>query len=119
MKCIIAGSRNITDMTVLEQAVRDCPWSDQIIEIVSGTAKGVDQLGEQFARQHDLKLTRFPADWKQFGRGAGRVRNEEMGDYADAAIVLWDGQSTGSKHMIDNMKTRGKRILSTITKRLE
>lgn len=50
----------------------------------------------------------MPADWDRLGKKAGMVRNAQMADYADAAIVFWDGKSNGTANMISNMKMRDK-----------
>ena len=52
-------------------------------------------------------IKRFPADWENLGRGAGYVRNVQMAFYADALIAFWDGESRGTKHMIDIAKEKG------------
>ena len=47
MRIIIAGSRNITSYEYLSLA---CELSDfEITEVVSGCARGVDRLGEEWA----------------------------------------------------------------------
>lgn len=107
MKCIIAGSRGITDYNIIEEAFTKCPWHGKITEIVSGTARGVDRLGEELAEKRGLEVGKFPADWSK-GRGAGHIRNKDMAKYTDIAIILWDGSSKGTKNMIDNMKKLGK-----------
>jgi hypothetical protein len=106
MKIVIAGSRNIEDYQELLLAIASSPFL--ITEIVSGRAKGVDLLGERYALENNLALTLFPANWEAYGRKAGPIRNAKMADYADAAIVVWDGKSKGSKNMIDNMNKRQK-----------
>ena len=75
-----------------------------ISEVVSGKARGADSLGELWANENNVKLSDFPADWDRYGKRAGYVRNEEMGHYADKAIIFWDGASKGTKNMIDIMK---------------
>lgn len=35
-------------------------------------------------------------DWS-LGKGAGHKRNTQMAEYADGAIIFWDGKSKGSK----------------------
>lgn len=42
-----------------------------------------------------------PADWKGLGKSAGYKWNEQMAQNADALVAFWDGQSRGTKHMID------------------
>lgn len=99
MKVIIAGSRDITDFDIIKQAIKDSEF--KITEIVSGTARGVDQLGEKYGRINGIKISKFPAKWDKYGRSAGYVRNAQMAKYADALIAVWDEQSKGTKNMID------------------
>lgn len=106
MKLIIAGSRSIKDYTVLCNAIAQSDFC--ISEVVSGCARGVDKLGERWASERNLIVTRMRADWGRFGQAAGLYRNSEMASYADAAIILWDGESRGTLHMIDCMRRAGK-----------
>ena len=112
MKCIIAGSRNIANYGFIEQSFLKCSWSDKIVEIVSGTARGVDNLGEQLAEKFGLEVTKFPADWQRFGKRAGHLRNADMAKYTDIAIVVMSyGGTNGSLNMIENMRKLGKPCL--------
>lgn len=101
MKTIVAGSRTIDRHGLVRAAIVVSGWADQITEIVSGTARGVDQIGEQWAKEKRLPIKRFPAEWDRYGKRAGYLRNEAMAQYADALIAVWDGKSDGTKHMID------------------
>ena len=74
-----------------------------------GCARGVDSLGEDWAIKNNIPVKQFPADWEYFGKSAGIVRNKQMAEYAEAAIVVWDGKSMGSKNMIREMDERGKK----------
>lgn len=105
MKVIIAGSRGITDYNVIVTAIQKSTFS--VTEVVSGGARGVDKLGEQFARLNKLALSVYPADWDKYGKSAGYKRNLQMADYADALIAIWDGESKGTKHMIDIAGKKG------------
>jgi hypothetical protein len=70
-----------------------------ITEIISGTAKGADKLGERWAHSKGISIKRFPADWDKFGKSAGYKRNAEMAKYGDSLVIFWDGVSRGTKHM--------------------
>lgn len=109
MKTIIAGSRTITNINVLQTALEH--YRNPITEIVSGGAKGADYIGETFARDFGIPLKKFPANWNKFGRSAGHIRNKEMAQYAEACIVLWDGASKGSASMIKLAKEHGLSLL--------
>ena len=116
MKCVIAGSRGIDNYELLEQAFTLCPWSGKITEIVSGGARGIDAMGERFANEMGLDLTKFPADWDIYGSFAGHKRNKEMAEYTDIALILWDGKSRGTKNMIEQMKKLAKPCLVHIVR---
>lgn len=105
MKLIIAGSRDFTDVTAV--AFHFCNLDFEVTEIVSGGARGTDQCGEEVAKVYSVPIKQFIPDWNGLGKRAGFVRNADMADYADAALIFWDGQSKGSKHMIDLATKKG------------
>ncbi len=105
MKIIIAGGRNFNDFQTLVKFCDHILQDQTNIEIVSGTYKGADQLGEKYAAEKGFPITQFPADWKRYGKAAGYKRNEQMAAYADTLIAFWDGKSKGTKHMIDLAKS--------------
>ncbi len=108
MKVIIAGSRTIFDYAALEAAIAAADLD--ITEVVSGTCKGVDQMGERWAVEHSILCTRFPADWDKYGSSAGPRRNQEMQRYSDALICITQGESTGSMGMLGMMIAAGKPV---------
>jgi hypothetical protein len=108
MKTIIAGSRNITQYATVTRAIFEAGFD--ISEVVSGTARGVDQLGEVWAKRYQIPVKKFPANWDTHGKLAGFIRNTEMAEYADALIAIWDGQSRGTKHMIDIANRKGLKV---------
>jgi hypothetical protein len=112
MKLIIAGSRSFTDYKEL------CEVCDQIlqdqtdVEIVSGAYyKGADLLGEKYTIERGYKLTKFPADWKSYGKAAGPKRNQQMAEYADMLVAFWDGKSRGTKNMIQIAEKENLKVI--------
>lgn len=110
MKCIIAGSRSINQYCVLDTALDASGWQDDITEVVSGGAQGVDALGEEWAYKNHRHLTIFPADWDTYGRSAGMRRNRTMSMYATHLVAIWDGKSKGTAHMIAEARKRGLKV---------
>ena len=123
MKVIIAGSRTITDYKIVKKAIEDSKV--EITEVVSGGAKGVDSLGEKYAEENNISCRYFYADWKninapnavvkenkwgKYNAKAGLNRNEEMAEHGDVLIAVWDGKSTGTKHMINCMEKLNKKV---------
>jgi len=110
LKVIVAGTRGFDNYGWLVDRL-DFLLQDQTgVEIVSGGARGADSLGERYAQERGLVCTRFVAEWDRYGKRAGILRNEQMGQYADALVAFWDGRSVGTKHMIQWAQGRGLKV---------
>lgn len=97
----------------VDRAIRECGWADDISVILSGGAVGVDRHGETWADQHRREIERHPileSEWRKHGKAAGPMRNRRMARAADAAIVVWDGSSRGSKNMIFEARAHALRL---------
>jgi len=125
MNLIIAGSRNIDTLskywfrdTLLNFKIDCRKLADpiQIYEIISGGAKGVDSCGEKFASSYLIPKKIFPANWKNHGKAAGPIRNKQMAEYADALLLIWDGESRGSASMKREMEKLNKPVYEVILK---
>jgi hypothetical protein len=115
VRTIIAGSRTVTDYAVVCGAIESAGF--HITEVVSGTARGVDRMGERWATGHGVSVKRFPADWSQYGRRAGYLRNRQMAVYASEdpsgpgqLIAIQKDNSRGTGHMIDLAREAGLRV---------
>lgn len=112
MKTVIAGSREIRDIQVVLVAIEESGF--QITEVVSGTARGVDQIGEAWATRRGIPIRKFYPVWRDrdgwYNPGAGMQRNADMAKYADAAVIIWDGESTGTANMIAQAKRHGLKL---------
>jgi hypothetical protein len=108
MRTILAGSRSGFSAADVEAAWDACGWSPSVV--LCGMAPGVDALGASLALARGVRIEYFPADWERLGKAAGPVRNRKMASAAEAAILLWDGNSLGTKNMLFLASTYGLRI---------
>lgn len=81
--------------------------------IISGGARGVDRIAEEAALRRGLDCVVFPANWEEYGKSAGYLRNAEIVDSADRVVAFWDGESKGTKHTI-NLALAKKKNLEVI-----
>jgi hypothetical protein len=114
MNILIYGGR---DYRGTEQ---DFEFLDEVMEkrvsfssppvVISGNARGADQLGESWANSRNVAVTLFPAKWEQEGRGAGYIRNKRMLDAGvDLAIMFPGGK--GTNHMSKLLEEAGVTII--------
>ena len=109
-RVIIAGSRSFNNYALLREhclSVLQEKMKTHRVIIVSGHARGADSLGERFANELGFPFELHPAKWRLLGKAAGMVRNAEMAKCSDALIAFWDGESRGTRHMINFAKKRG------------
>ena len=114
LRIIVAGSRTFNDYDLLESTLSDYLKENNNVTIISGAAKGADQLGERFARKYRYNLKYFPAQWDMYGKSAGPIRNRKMAEYAAEGhgilFAFWDGNSRGTKSMIELAKKYGLEV---------
>lgn len=112
IRLIVAGGRDFSNYaqlkSILDRFVKK--HNDSEIVIISGNARGADSLGERYAAETEIRVEKYPADWGQHGKKAGFIRNAEMAKVADVLIAFWDGQSRGTKHMIEQMRKLQKSV---------
>lgn len=104
MKIAVIGSKNL----MIQDLEKYLP--EETTEIVSGGAKGVDTCAREYASANGLKLTEFLPEYNRYGRGAPLKRNLQIIDYADGVLAFWDGQSRGTKFVIEHCKAQGKPV---------
>lgn len=103
MRVIIAGSRTL-GLIAVSKALADCPFAEDIDQVISGCATGVDMAGEEWAAFIGIPVKRFPANWDLHGKRAGFLRNKQMAGYAQGLVAVWDGKSRGTADMISQAK---------------
>jgi hypothetical protein len=111
MKVIIAGSRNIIAenmvLKLLDEKFAQVDIKPSLI--LSGTARGVDRLGELWAKKNRIEIQRCPALWTVHGRAAGFIRNGEMVERADAIICIHLG-TAGSRDVLRRAEAKMPRM---------
>ncbi len=111
-RVIVAGSRGITDRSLVFSKIEAFTkrlWRFSGFEIVSGLASGPDSLAIEWAEWAGFagSVVRFPAEWDRYSKAAGHIRNAQMAWYATHLVAFWDGDSPGTKNMIETAKRDG------------
>ncbi|GHU54448.1 hypothetical protein AGMMS49975_14880 [Clostridia bacterium] len=101
MKVAVIGSRGL--------AVEDLGvyLPKETTEIVSGGARGIDSCARAYALKNNINLTEFLPEYEKYGRFAPLKRNVTITEYSDLVLAFWDGESRGTKFVIDTCKKNG------------
>jgi len=109
MKTAIIGSRNLK-VKLAKYLPKD------ISLIVSGGARGIDTLAEDYADRNKIPKLIFLPDYEKYGKIAPLIRNKAIVDNANIVIAFWDGISRGTKFTIDYAKKQGKKVIMNLIK---
>lgn len=97
----VIGSREFTDYAVMEAVLNSfletCKWP---VVLVSGGARGADNLAERYAAENKIPIHIIRADWNAYGKAAGFLRNTKIVEACDDCVAFWDGKSSGTADTI-------------------
>ena len=84
MVVIVTGGRHYANKQLVRR-VLDFLKPDKVVQ---GGATGADALALNWAKDKDVEWKTYPADWTQFGKAAGPIRNKAMLEAHPFALVL-------------------------------
>lgn len=109
MKLLIVGSRSIDKFDLSPFISKD------VDTIICGGAQGIDSLAEKYADRYCLSKYIMRPKYHIYKRAAPLKRNEEMVDFSDSVLIVWDGASKGTAFTLNYAKKAKKPI--TLLKR--
>lgn len=101
MRVAVVGSRNLSVLNL------GCYLPDDVTEIISGGAKGVDTSAREYAIAQGLPLREFLPEYSRYGKSAPLKRNLQIISQADLVLAFWDGASRGTRFVIDHCHKMG------------
>ena len=108
-RVLISGSREIVSFEPIVKVweiIMDKHVGNFVL--VHGAAIGVDSMFDYMAELDDIEVEKYKPNYVRYdAKVAPRMRNIEMADtMPDEAYVVWDGVSTGTKHMMEELDKR-------------
>lgn len=111
MRALICGGRDFHDRIYFRHALNNFQAiRGKITCVIEGGANGADALAKQWAIDHEIPLIEMPANWRQFGVGAGPIRNGWMLEHGKPDIVIAFPGKNGTKNMIDQARKAGVEV---------
>lgn len=101
MRVAVIGSRTLTVPNLGDYL------PENVSEIVSGGARGVDQCARAYALSHGIRLTEYLPDYARHGRRAPLMRNDLIVARAELVLAFWDGRSRGTVYTIRRCRAMG------------
>lgn len=114
MRVLICGSRDWTDVAAIRAALCHVMAENHVELVIDGAARGADSLGHETAVKWNIPTARFPANWQQYGKAAGPIRNQQMLDEGkpDLVLAFYDpATSRGTKDMVQRARKAGVTVI--------
>ena len=97
MRVLVCGDRNWTNSRLIREYLEELN-PDSLIE---GEARGADRLSAIEASSMGIEVIRVPADWGEYGKAAGAIRNREMIKYEPELVIAFHNSIEESKGTAD------------------
>ena len=108
MIVLVCGSRTYNNISAVSRELKALMPIDVIFE---GGATGADTIAAIWGGENGVTVKTIKAKWKEYGLGAGPIRNTEMLEEAKPDIVLAFTNdlmgSKGTKDMVDKANRAG------------
>lgn len=101
-RVLVCGGRDYADRQTLYAVLDVAHEANPISVLITGMARGADQLGYDWAVSHIIAVAPFPADWRTHGRKAGPIRNQQMLDEGRPHLVIAFPGGVGTADMISS-----------------
>lgn len=113
MRVLITGSRGWHDAAPMNAILAGLDvlseGASQDLVVIHGNARsGADLLADTLGRQWGATVVREPADWGQYGKAAGPIRNQKMID-EHKPDVCYAFRSSGKSNGTDDCVARARK----------
>lgn len=105
------SEENLTEYRWIMKCLDDYLKLNPNLHIITGMATGVDLVAYDFAIQHELGVSKFPANWNRYGRSAGTKRNKQMIVDGKPDVGLAFPGGPGTRNMKQQLNKAGIKIL--------
>lgn len=106
VKILVCGGRDYHNQGLVN-IVLSVMWSWRPFDIlIHGDARGADTLARKWADQNSVNHQPYPADWHQYGKAAGKIRNREMIREQPEIVLAFPGGG-GTQDMINVAQETG------------
>ena len=110
LRVLVAGGRNYSNAARIDEVLSRF----SISELAQGGASGADALACKWAADRLIPVRTFNADWPQYGKAAGMIRNEEMLLAFKPDLVLIFPGGNGTANMYKTALKHGYLVGSSI-----
>lgn len=116
MITVVAGSRTIKDRELVYSVLNSDEVDWEITKIIQGGAEGVDSIAKDWAEENNIPVDTIEPDTDKYHyKRAPLERNKVLIERADAAVIIWNGRSSGTKFVLERVREEDMLVETHIT----
>src|SRR5882672_10315376 len=104
MRVLVCGGRDFTDYNLLTSTLNQL---EGITHLIHGEAKGADTLARLWAKDKEIVILGYPANWHRDGEAARPIRNQRMLNQGEPDLVIAFPGGKGTADMVRRAKLAG------------
>lgn len=110
LRILVCGGRDFDDRELVFQML------DLLLPVcvITGGAEGADKHAHAWATAMEIDRPRFYADWNEFGKAAGAIRNAQMLEDGNPDLVLAFPGGRGTADLARRARARGVPIITVV-----
>ena len=128
--CVVFGSRKYNNEEIfaacLNGIIKDWKFAPEDTVFVSGMASGPDMMIVEWCKKNGWRWHECPAAWddieapgarikvnnhgQKYNALAGFMPNQEMANVSSHGLGFWDGNSPGTRDMVDRCKEKNLQL---------
>lgn len=113
MRIIVCGGRRFGNTHFAYAVLDELHAATPVTGVIDGGATGADLIGNRWAFHRGVSRTTVPAEWQEYGRAAGPLRNKKMLDLKPDLVVAFPG-GRGTENMIALAEKAGVRVVRAL-----
>lgn len=112
---LVCGGRDYQNWRMVQETLDEIHATRKIRIIIEGGASGADELALRWAKHAYVPAVSHFADWANYGKSAGPIRNREMLEWWQPHLVVAFPGRVGTQNMISQARGRGIEVIQIAT----
>lgn len=117
MKVLVCGGRHYQDREKVFEVLDQLHAEREFTTVIEGEARGADTLAKTWAMLRSVMVEPYPANWTEFGKAAGPIRNRQMltEGKPELVVAFFDvpyDESRGTRNMVEQSRKAGLEVIT-------
>lgn len=108
---LVCGGRDYSDQFHVYNTLSAIHAETPVTRVIEGGATGADMWGRLWGHEVGVEVVEYPADWKNYGRKAGPLRNQLMIHDGKPDLVVAFPGGRGTADMVRRARAAGIKVI--------